>query len=479
MCNEPNSPELTQAKQNYQEIPVPENIDDYIRRGIAQGKRARRLSNVRNYSLLAACLLLILFGVSVRVSPAIAAYASKIPGLEYIVKLIVYDEGLKLAIDNDFYQPVNRSDQHDGIRFQVDGIIVDESSMVLFYTIETDRKAGETSLDIHEFEFLDEQGNRLKAAYTYGGLLPQGDETPAGVYHETVHIHFSEDLILPDQLTVRVRLSEQPSRDPSLPPIPAGEEIKPPPVKFLPAVWEVSFPIDKAMYAEMKKVYPLNQSLVIKDQTITFKTVTVYPTRIALEVEYDPQNSAQIFGFDDLKFVDEQGREWLPIRHSVSAAMPNENSAILYFQSNYFTTPQKLYLVGSSIRMLPKEDCEVIVDFNQKRLLKGPPGLVLQEISPSDGKGVRIITLAKAVSAENANKSYVSFAHSFKDTQGNEYYMASFGVLSNTILIDREKGEFRQEFLLELPDLPYEHPLVFTIQDYPSRVVQDFRLQVK
>lgn len=124
--------ELLQAKPRSLDIPIPAEIDVYIHRGLAQGIKVQKAGRFRKWSILAACFLLVIFLTSVRVSPAVAAAIQRIPGLGYIVELINYDKGLQSAVENDFIQPLGLSDEHENVVFTVDGIIMDESSLVIF-----------------------------------------------------------------------------------------------------------------------------------------------------------------------------------------------------------------------------------------------------------------------------------------------------------------------------------------------------------
>ena len=57
-------------------------------------------------AITAVAIVFLSFLLSVRVSPTIASYAAKIPGLSVIVELVQENEGIKDAIDNDLYNVV-------------------------------------------------------------------------------------------------------------------------------------------------------------------------------------------------------------------------------------------------------------------------------------------------------------------------------------------------------------------------------------
>ena len=67
----------------------------------------------------------------------------------YRCRLIAHDRGLAEAVRNDYYQPIGASQTLDGVTLTVDGVIADESRLVLFYTItDPEGNAGRTIASI-------------------------------------------------------------------------------------------------------------------------------------------------------------------------------------------------------------------------------------------------------------------------------------------------------------------------------------------
>lgn len=54
--------------------------------------------------IAAVAIIFLSFLLTVRVSPTIASYAAKIPGLSVIVELVQENEGIKDAIANEYYE---------------------------------------------------------------------------------------------------------------------------------------------------------------------------------------------------------------------------------------------------------------------------------------------------------------------------------------------------------------------------------------
>ncbi|UUZ92844.1 DUF4179 domain-containing protein [Paenibacillus sp. P25] len=165
--------ELDESKSWFEDRrpPAEERIDASIRRGIRQANlmRQRRRERTRRWiwSGTAVCSLFLLLGITVRVSPAFAAVLRDIPGMDVFVKLVerTADQGIRQAVQNEYVQPVGVSDEKDGVRFTVDGILADDSRLVALYSLRStdgkDRRLGRPNV-------LDPSGKPLQASIVWG-----------------------------------------------------------------------------------------------------------------------------------------------------------------------------------------------------------------------------------------------------------------------------------------------------------------------
>lgn len=123
---------LNVRKTEYETIPVPDAAFQAVQSGIRQAARKRK-SRLRWYmSSISAAALILLFTGCIRVSPAFASFVEQLPGMEGVVSMIRQDKGLMMAIDQSLLQKVGVTDEHDGASVTVEGIITDESRMVIF-----------------------------------------------------------------------------------------------------------------------------------------------------------------------------------------------------------------------------------------------------------------------------------------------------------------------------------------------------------
>jgi len=452
--------ELLQAKDRAADVPIPIELDNYIQKGLAKGVKAQKAWRFRKWGTFVACFLIVAFIMTARVSPAVAAVLQQIPGLGYIVELIYYDKGLQSAVENDFIQPLGVSDVHENVMFTVDGIIMDEASLVIFYTVEN--KRGEGTIDFSEVKIFDEKGQALKEVTISHSSLGDPDQDGDRKIQSQINVNFYDHTLIPDRLLLKIKLRE------------IMQEVPPELFTHLASTWEVTIPVDKDRFTGMKTVYEVNQSVFIEGQKITFEKVTVYPTRMILNVMFDPENNKKIFAFDDLTLVNEKGEEWGRILNGVTGSLPGENQQSIFFQSNYFTQPKKLYLRGKSIRALDKEDLRVTVDLDRGRIIEGPPNLVLDQIKVPSVKETELVFSLKT-NPEYEKHGFSIFSSEFTDARGKPFAIGKQG-----ISLYSDNHRYDQTLMFTLPGRQsFLSPITFQIQDFPSRIMDEFNIRIK
>ncbi|MEC0128685.1 DUF4179 domain-containing protein [Paenibacillus pabuli] len=380
---------LNHRKTEYDAIPVPDAAaDQAVQTGIRQAAH-RRKSRLRWYiSSISAAAIILLFTGCIRVSPAFASFVEQLPGMEGIVSMIRQDKGLMMAIDQSLLQKVGVTDEHDGTSVTVDGIITDESRMVIFYTMKGIINSEKSDYDI---DLLDEHGKQLPVAFGYSSPLPTSDED---LYESSIDVSFTESLP-PQELTVIFKER--------------GKETN--------HKWKVTFPVDHSLTKGMKKIIPVNQTMTVDGQRIQVNQATLFPTRLVLDIEYDRNNTKKIFGIRDLQLVDEQGRAWRTDSSSISGS-----GSSVFFESMYFSTPKKLTLQGSGLSAVNKDELVVNIDPSSGEIQGGPASLKLLK---STVQGKNLILEFSIADAQNAT-SGLSFTN-IEDSKGNPFDINEVG----------------------------------------------------
>ncbi|WP_027624068.1 DUF4179 domain-containing protein [Clostridium lundense] len=410
----------------------------------------------KKFANIAVVIAITIFIASIRISPTIAITLSKVPGLQYIVKLMNYDNGIKDIVENNFVQSVNLSEEHEDLVFTIKDIIIDNSKCILFYSIED--KGNHKFVNLHDMKFTDEFGKELAAPESWS-MFTNNDMSIEKKLEGNVELNFTEETIIPNKLFIIVKLQE------------SKENTNLDKQKALSSQWKFEIPINKEKFESMNKVYNVYETVQIEGQKIYFKTLTITPTRIALLVEYDRNNTKKILGFDDLSIFNEKGEEWARINNGVTSIKKNEYQDILYFQSNYFTNPKELYIKGTSIRALDKDKLEVIVDMNKKELLKSPDNKLMIKSITNDNNQTTLEFFLIADKRLDKKCAYSIFDGDFKDGSGVTFKSKGRGT--------RIGKSSEQSILYNVSDdIKYKSPIYLKIYDYPSRIKGDFKLKV-
>lgn len=452
--------ELMELSDRVSNTNSPDNIEEYIKNGIKIGQAKRKKIRVRIFVNIASIMIFAIMLTSIRVSPVFAAYVSKVPGLEYIVNLINYDKGLKEAVNNNFVQHLNISQEHEGLIFTIKDLIIDKSKAILFYSIQN--KANHKFVNIAEIKLKDVNGKQVIATSVLMDFINEDISKQKELVDKVEFSFDDKKTIIPDVLFIDVKLQDENT----------GESTSMDKRNILASTWKFNIPIDKSKFESMKKVYTLNQTVEIENQKILFKTVTITPTLISAEIEYDKNNTKKILGYDDISIINEKGEKWATIINGITSSRMDDNHETLFFQSSYFTNPKELFIKGSSIKALDKDKLKVIVNVDEKTLLKAPDEkLILKSVTNTEGKIHLEFGLLKDKILDK-NRGYFIFNPSFEDSNGKIFDyknggVSDFGTSGDTIINYSINSESK-----------FKNPIYLTIQDYPIRIKGKFTVKI-
>jgi hypothetical protein len=433
---------LREYKQMVDHLPVSlESLDDAIMAGFNKAKleeksKPRRRGAKWLYGFVAAAVLLIGFFTSVRLSPAFAGYITTIPGMEKIVDLIRFDKGQMAAIENDYYQEIGASDEKNGLKVTIDGVIADENGIVLFYSLESNEKQKRLQIDEAKLEYQD-GGKFPPGVFSYGSshFSDKGETSFNGVLD-----NYFQQPLTSNKLVLNLKISGNTQEEYSIP-----------------------FTLQKNV-AE-KKTYELNKTIEIEGQKLTFVKATVYPLRVAIHVKKDPNNTKKILGYEDLRLVDENGEVWNKISNGQTGTTISENEEIIYLQSNYFRQPKELYLAVNKIQAIDKSEEFVVVDLVKEQILQQPKGNLLRGITV---KG-NYIDFQMAI----PNDFPAFIFHYIYDQNGD---LVSFESFSKSWREDKTVVNFG----VNIPNLQkIQGPLSLQLNAYPSWIEGEAKIRLK
>lgn len=332
-------------------LEVPEDkLDDAIFAGFQKAKREKVRLKGKKWWISVAAVAILLVGFS---------------GIGKIYDLIRDDKGMLSALEHEYYEEIGVSEKKNGIEFVIDGAIADESRLILFYTVKTDKKQKEIKASEIEIKNLD-QGVMDISSFSdeFNHQSDLGERSFSG----KIEYSFNKPLTAKEyQLDLEIK----------------GDVEK---EKF-----SLNF-ILKNEFKE-KKTYSINKTVTLEGQKIDFIDVTVYPLRVGVHFKIDPDNTKKILQLEDLQLVDENGETWLSIMNGLSAIQVEEGEFIYYLQSNYFKEPKELYLVFNRVQAVDKEYSQIVVDIEKEEILKQPKGNMLRDLEVSRNQiGFKLFT---------------------------------------------------------------------------------------
>lgn len=447
---------LNSLKADYDNITIPENIDDFIKKGMVKHSKKKKVYQFARLASTAAVIALLILAVTIRLSPVFADYLQDVPVLKYIVKLVNYDKGLKAAVENNFIQNIGVSDEHAGIKFTVDSIIVDEARMIVFYTIENNSEY--KSIYMNKAGFTDTGGNDLEISCSFGFMY---DKAKSKKIQDKINVSFAEGISIPDTMRLKIGLLER-YEEPGVKP------------EQLPYTWQVDIPIDKNKFKNLKQIYNVNQTIEVEGQKITINKATVYPTRMSVDLSFAEDNTKRIFSFENITIINAKGETLPTVSNDVIASLISDDHMILYFESDFFNNPESLYLHIGSIRALDKDKVGVLVDLDEKKLLKAPDErLTLKDITISPDETNISFLLKGDVFQENQTRFSVSSSGVY-DKNGKK-----LKVLSTSNSQRNNPEDPNQEILITLENGSYESPIKVMLNDYPSRIKGNLKIKLK
>jgi hypothetical protein len=427
--------QLNNYKKEFDNMPISsESIDKAIMTGFHKAK-SEELKTVRKkrsiYSFITAALLLIGLFSSIRISPVFASYISEIPGMEKIVDLIRDDKGRLAAVENKYYHELGvTSEVKDGLKVTLDGTIADEMGIVLYYTLHSEEKQEEIMID--KVKLRAKNGTALdEASISYGS--PHSSEEGKHSYSGEIEYFFEAPLTAKDYvIDIEVK----------------GKEF--------------SLPFTLSDF-KGKKEYSINQTMELEGQKINIEKAVVYPLRIAVYLEADPDNNKQILHLDDLRIVDEKGEVWGKISKGVTAKGSYDEKQEIYLESNYFHEPKELYLLLNKAQAVDKNELFVVVDPKQQKILHQPKENMLKIVKTVDSD--LVFTLNKEEFPYSMFNGI--FEMSGKEIESGTYYSSV-------------TSEGLQEIGVNVPGLSIrKEPIKLKLSFYPAWIKGNGKIRIK
>lgn len=455
--------EIYRSRTDSEHVELPISLDEMIQVGIMRGKREQvRKQRIKRRTVWASavvCVFFLSFVLSIRFSPTFASMVRDIPGMDGFVKLVqkTMDRGVRLAVDHEFIQPIGVSDEHDGIDFTVEGIIADDSRLVIFYSI--DREQANRFVEFGSIKMFDQNDQNVGGMFAYSH--PEEKENwqlqGFGIQQGMIDVAMVAGKTIPNEVQLKVNLFYE-----------GEDKILSPSNEF-----NIHFKIDHKFFAEMREEYEINQTIDIEGEKLNFLKAVVHPLNIELHIQFDPNNRRDLISVADMRFVDEKGNEMRRTHNSG----PEDGKQVLYFESSYFHKPKHLWLEGELFRALEKDKMDLIIDTNKKQILQAPDEKIKIKSINRAGSATEIAFELDGIDPDD-NMLYSLLSPNYIDGDGRQYQeMYQEGGITRTVTTTGSPD--KQEVHFYITNEAYVQPLTFKITEYPSYIREKYRIQVK
>lgn len=284
------------------------------------------------------CCLSLLF--SIRVSPTIASYVAKIPGLEAIVLAVGRDKGIKDIVDNHYYEEINVTQNKDGLSLTLQGVIADYSGFVLYYDADAPFELFLEKVQLFQGEDEIECG----CSFTHNA----SNQTNIS---SSVDFSFLEPIAYTSKDFKAVFHFNDKDK----------------------GNIEITIPFSLQNEIAQEKVFNANRTVDVQGQKLTIKQIRRSPLKLALDIEVDEENTMQIIALEDIAVVTESGERRETDRNRSSIYRNNSNGKFtVYLQSNYFDDSESLKLIIGAVQAVPKGEDFIEVDFATQKIISKP-----------------------------------------------------------------------------------------------------------
>ncbi len=382
----------------------------------AKKRLVRRKCITRPITTIAA--MFVLFVGLVNFCTPVAYACSKVPILKDLAEAVTFSRSLTNAVANEYMQEINLVQADGDISASVEYLIVDQKQVNVFFRLYSDKY---TNISVDP-EVRDVTGERFGSC-SYG-LNNWG--VPNGELQSITIDYFASNVPSSIQLRLKVRDLEESVITEEVAPsnvedIYFYDEVEEEPVY----VAEFDFLLEfDPNFTAAGKIIPIQQTVVLDGQRITFTQMEVYPTHMRVNVEDNIENTAWL---RSLKFYIET--DWgmkfeVPANGIIATGSGDGSPTMTSFRADspYFYEAKNLTIVVTGAEWLRKDMEKVYINLATGETDTLPAGVSLH-LAEKKEKGW-IIEMRGEV--REANHQHQLFLSQYYDAEGNQHYINSW-----------------------------------------------------
>lgn len=423
------------------DAPVPGLDKTYERATIRYTRRKRFLRPVTGLAAAFAIFVLL-----VNFCTPVAYACSKVPFLKELAKAVTFSRSLTDAVDNRYVQPLHLEQTDNGVTATVEYLIVDQKQVNVFYR-----------LDSEIYEHMSENPTVLTAEGNHPSSCSYGPnewDVPNGKLRSTTIDFIDTDV--PSSLRFQLNIQDQGAWQAESIAGAAPEEIfaddallkdhQDSEPEYI-AHFDFLLEFDPEFTAS-GKIIPMDQTIDLDGQTITFTTMEIYPTHLRVNVADIPENTAWLTRLDFYIETD-WGMKFDPAANGITATGTVDSPMMSSYRadSSYFYDAKHLKLVITGAEWLDKDMEKIHLDLKTGQTDQLPEGVTLESIRKRESGWI----VSFCASQRKPNHSHQLMSSTYYDADGNEYFIDSWETGSTE---DGEEGTFCET--IPLKNYPYD-----------------------
>ena len=385
---------------------------------LIRAQKRRRRKKIILGPILSMAAVFALFVVAVNSSVKVAYACSQIPILKELAEAVTFSRSLTDAVENEYVQPMNLTQEEDGVTVSVEYLIVDQKQVNVFFRIASEE---EKEYNVSPTVLT---RDKKSAGCAYG--MKNHDAKNGELRSMTIDF-LDEDV--PDGLVVKFDVSERG----------AGRV----------GVFEFLLEFDP-QFTAVGKVYEINKNVLLDGNEIIIRRMEVYPTHLRVNIEETTENKDKLKGLEFYIKTD-WGMKFETVSNGIVAHGSVDTPEITSYRadSTYFYEADHLEIVITGADWLDKSRELVYVNLLTGET-KGLPEHVKFGKAEKLGGGWAVTFDAKIKEENHFDQNFV---WRYYDAEGNEYDMNAFSHMYKDSR-DEDYEEYYEE-IVHLSEYPY------------------------
>lgn len=385
---------------------------------LVRAQKRRRRKKIILGPILSVAAVFALFVVAVNSSVKVAYACSQIPILKELAEAVTFSRSLTDAVENEYVQPLNLTQEEDGVTVSVEYLIVDQKQVNVFFRISSKEEKGYAVYPM----VLNKSGEEASCSCSLNDHDTQNGEL------QSITIDFFDDDV-PDGLMLKLDVNERG----------AGHV----------GVFEFLLEFDP-QFTAVGKVYEINKTILLDGNEIIIRRMEVYPTHLRVNIEESLENKDRL---QRLRFYikTDLGMKFDAASNGILSHSSGETPELTAYRadSTYFYEADHLEIVITGADWLDKSKEMVYVNLLTGETV-GLPEHVRFGKAVKQGEGWAVTFDVKIREKDHFDQN---FAWGYYDAEGKEYDMNARTSMYKDHM-DEDYEEYYEE-KVRLSEYPY------------------------